>query len=468
MNAWRMLLRQSAMERSLVNEIWTTWGFLAIAAFAFIATLAGFLPRGVGAFVAAGFAAVVVIMWWGVFLQNAGRQNTPALAVLVPGLRRRLMALTAMLWLAGSLAPALLFGAAFGYFGQTLVVTAAMLLFIALCSRYVWLAFGPSIAIIATLSVYGRAGADAIKALTGWAQPSVVAAGFSLLLPVGVLVLFQLFPRGGDRHFVWSSCVGRRARHQRQGVAQIDDGSAAGLLLQQPFDFFYYSVLGRRGARRGIEQVLDGCGPRAHWSRSVLFLAVLTACALAWHGWSDKGMPRLLRNAFYIALLIVPILHVKGTVSAIKQYAGEQAVLRLVPSAPGVAALNRAIGLALLRRYAIVWITCAACSALIVAATPVSGAGWAGWLMIVALIAALAPLLMRDYARTPGWEWASMTMFGMLILEHLVIGSIGDWVGPAMAAAAVACMAATAIWLRVRWQRMVHGAPALPAGWLAA
>ncbi len=470
MRAWSMLLRQSALERPLFREVWISWGFLGVAALACLATFAGLLSRGPGAFVAAGFAAVVAIMWWGIYLQNAVRQNTPTLAALVPGLRRRLMTLTAVLWLVASLVPALLFGAVFGHFGYTLLLTAAVLLFIALCSRYVWLAFAPSIAIMLAMSVFGHSIMGTLAGPARLGQPVVTITGLLLLVPLGVWVLYRLFPRGGDGHYTWDQCTGRRRRNQQQGRAAIDDSTRSWQLLQQPFDLLYATRLAAGGARAGAEALLDGLGPRAHWSRTVLSLALATAGILILQVWlsADGRVP--FGQHVVIVLMTFAVMHVKATATAMKERIGEQAVLRLTPAAPAVPLLNRELAQALLCRFAIAWGTYAVCAALVIVVLSNSAGGWAVWLLCVALAAATAPVLLRDYPAQPGWESSSLTLFGLLIGMQGVMAVVtrSDSAVVPVACIAVVVLLATSVRLRLRWQRMMPGAPAWPAGRLAA
>lgn len=460
MNAWRQLLMQVVLRHRAegIMGMWITWVLLGVSLVPLAAMAFGAVPRHVGLGAAAASLSIAIVMWWGMYLQTAMRLNTPASACLVPGMRRRLLALTAVLWIAASLPPAVLLGAAIGHYGIALLICAAALLYIALCCRYWWMGFVPTAAWMACgapgLSLPGL---DA--ALAGVNEAAVTLAGLLVLAAPGALALRVLFPGGGDAHYRIGACLERNARQGKPGMTGASD-----IGLFRILDNFYRARLTAPG--RPATRLLDGLGGRAHWSSSVVIIAILTLGALAWRAVSDPETMRPFIPLLLVSMLLTVIVHVDGLLSAVKHSRVEQGILRLVPIAPLARDLNRQLALALLGRFGIVWGAYLACSIAVVLATT---GPWRAWLCCTVVALAFAPLLLRDHARHPGWKAAQLT-FGILMLVMAPLSGLVEYGGipvEATLAGSTVLLAGTAIALVLRWRRMLAAAPAFPAGRMA-
>ncbi|GGY48285.1 hypothetical protein [Pseudoduganella albidiflava] len=458
MNAWRQLLMQVVLRHRVQGRTWITWVLLGTMVLPLGAVLFGPVPRLVGATAAGALLSIAVVMWWGQYLQTAMRLNTPASACLVPGLHRRLLALTAVLWIAASVPPAVLFGAATGYFGYALLACAATLLFAALCCRYPWLGLVPSFAwLLARLPWYP---AGALDAVLDAAEAAVTLAGLLALAALGALVLRVLFPRGGDAHYRFGTCIDRRAGKGKGGMTM-----ASGSTLFRALDSFYHARLAAPG--RPAARLLDALGGRAHWSRAVLILAILTGGALACRAYTGPETMRPFIPLLLVAMMLAVLSHVDGLLSAVKNSRAEQGILLLAPVAPPPRDLNRQLALALLGRFGIVLGAYLAGSCVVLLAT--TGA-WRAWLCCTAVALAFTPLLLRDHARHPGWKSAQLSV-GIVMLLMAPLSGLVEYGGiPAVVsiACSAALLAGTAIAMVLRWRGAMAAAPAFPAGRLAS
>ena len=457
MNTWRQLLLQVLLRHRAQGNMWITWGLLGTAVLPLVAVLAGWAPRVVGATAAGAALSIAVVMWWAMYLQTAMRMNTPASACLVPGMRRHLLALTALLWLAASLAPALLFGIASGHHGYMLLACAAALQYIALCCRYPWLGFLSSFAWLATRLPWPSAGT--LEAVLGANQAAVALAGLLALAAPGFLVLRVLFPKGGDAHFRIAACLACQAGNRK---AVLSGGLAGGLFRM--LDSFYHARL--RSPGRPATRLLDALGGRAHWSRPVVIIALLTAGTLAWRVLAGGGTMRPFIQLLLVSMLLTVMSHVDGLLGAIGKTQGEQGILRLAPAAPPTGDLNRQLALALLRRFGFVFAVYLACSGAVVLATDAS---WRAWLCCTVVALAFTPLLLRDHARRPGWRWAQFAA-GLLMLVMAPLSGMAEYGAIPLAlviGGSAVLLAVTVIALALRWRGALAAAPAFPAGRLA-
>jgi hypothetical protein len=471
MNAWRMLLMPALVERRLVNETRSTYILLLLGFAAVAAGMLDAVPPGVSGSLGPGMGASALLIWWGLFLQNFVRQNRPTLACLVPHLRRRLMTLTVVLWLAASMANAVVFGLVIGHAGYVLLGTAALLWFVAIAQRHVWLAFAPSAVIIASLTWFAKPVGTAARAAMAYGEATVTVAGLLLLVPVGAFGLRTLYPRGGDRHFEWMRVATCRARNLKLGLAGVAEaGPWTGGLLRL-FDRPYYRRLAAARPATPAAQgrlLLDGLGPRAYWTDVTATMALTAAVAIPWARWAPG--PADFVGLFVCGFMLLSVLAFVGaTLAAAKAGTGGQALLRLAPAAPAPACMNRALAAALLRRFGIVWAAYAASTGAIVAALPDNPQHWPGWLCFAAAAGALSIPLLRDYAH----EWpasAQNVLFTWTLLGVPAAAMLLNtgWVPvTARLLAAAAIVLATVGVLCAKWRHMMEAPPALPAGRLA-
>lgn len=458
MNAWRQLLLQVVLRQRARGSMWITWLLLGVSLVPLAAMQFGLVPRHVGFGAAAASLSIAVVIWWGTYLQTAMRLNTPAAACLVPQMRRHLLSLTAVLWLVASLPVAALLGAATGHYGYALLTCAAALLYFALCCRYWWLGFVPTVVWFACGAPgFSPAGIDA--ALAGVDETAVTLAGLLVLTAPGALALRALFLRGGDAHYWIRTCMDRNARKGRAGMATV-----SGIGLFRGLDSFYRARLTAPG--RPAARLLDALGGRAHWSSSVVIISTLAGATLVWRVFSGADAMRPFVPLVLTSMLLTVVVHIDGLLSAIKNSRVEQGILRLAPIAPPVRDLNRQMALALMGRFGIVWGVYLAASIAVVLATT---GPWRAWLCCTVVALAFTPLLLRDHARHPGWKTAQWAA-GLVMLVMAPLGGLVEYGGiplPAIIAGVAVLLAGTAIALAWRWPRALSAAPAFPAGRLA-
>jgi hypothetical protein len=457
MNAWRQLLVQPLLRRRAQGRPWVTWALLAALLLPLAGVLSGWMPRAVAAMLAGALVSAVTLQWWVIFLQTAMRLNTPAAACLVPGMRRRLMALAAVLWLIASLPPAALFGAASGHFGYAWLFSAGILLFAAITCRYIWIAFLPSPVWLANRTLGDPLMLDAT--FRGANEAVAAPAGMLVVAMLGGLVLRGLFPRGGDAHHRFGKRLERNLRNPKQGRLVRADGGMSWALGS-----IYRTRLtagGSAGAR-----LLDALGARAHWSWPVLGIVGIAAAALAWRALGGVATMRPFVPMVLVAMLLMIVTHVEAVLAAVKGSAVEQGILGLAPAAPPPRDLNRQLARALLARFGIAWSAYLACSIVVVASTTGS---WGAWVCCTALSLTFAPLLLRDHARHPGWPSAQW-MAGGVMLVMLPLGGVVEY-GPVatglVAAFAVILVTGSTVALILRWHHAIAAAPAFPAGRMA-
>jgi hypothetical protein len=142
-------------------------------------------------------------LWCGAFLKNAVRQNRPEYACLAPGLRGRLMTLTALLLAGCTLASAALAGLLTGTPGYALVCAGLLSVYLLFAQRYAALNLLPSIVILASVSTQNRPLRALLAAAETIGEPALAGVGAIALVALGALGLRAAFPQGGDRHWEW-------------------------------------------------------------------------------------------------------------------------------------------------------------------------------------------------------------------------------------------------------------------------
>ncbi|TWI67541.1 hypothetical protein IP91_01655 [Pseudoduganella lurida] len=463
MNAWRMLLVQPALERRLRRDAVVSLMLLATALIGegwFVASpeamrALGFLPFALG--------LLVTVYWWLTFLPRAILQNTPANAVLVPGLRRRLLVLAAGLCLAAGAVNAVMFGIATGRSGFAFVTTVTVLWLIAASLRSAWLLMPMLLA--SFLAAWYPA--PLMAWFAGTAEWTGTLAILAAWLPLAGVTLLLLFPRGGDRHFAWRARAARLDLNMRKGPGAADGSDALGSVLRQPADLLYGAALdGRFGVRGRAGRLLDGLGPCLHWARPLGRIALGLLIMLAWGTYSRIAAGL---GPFLLFALILPALTcVKTMTTGMKESSAEQALLRLTPAAPAPAVLNGEIGAALLRRFGVVWAGYLAASAVLAAVLVAPEARWMMWCCGAVIVAGCAPRLLRDYARTPEWTSFSRVFAAAVVVLPTLAGILPQLPHAPVYAGVLACLFVTLAGLRRQWRSMSAAPVGWPAGRLAA
>ncbi|WEF34137.1 hypothetical protein [Pseudoduganella chitinolytica] len=357
---------------------WVVWALLGGAVLAFAAFGIALSDWRAGMTSAGMFLTALLVAWWLELLRNAICLNEPALACLVPGQHRRIVLAVAGAWALGALTIGLLLGAAFDHVGYALLAAAAGLLYLAALQQWPWLMVAALAVMVLDRFVPLLPSAATRAAFMAAGETNVTLAGLALLLVPGAAVLRLLLPRGGDRHLAWQRRYEARAQAMRDALAlpgrEHVPAWRSSSWLQQP----YLAGLRRLSERAGMgrpprnraQALLFALRAGAHPGAMLAAVAASTAFALAAGSKLGGGMDRDgLAGLACVMLLATPLVtHVHAVLTALQRYRIEQALLRLAPAAPCSSQFNRALGAALLARFALLWLTCTAGASLTVAA----------------------------------------------------------------------------------------------------
>lgn len=440
------------------------WGVLILVAIVGIALAFTQGARAALMFVWCAGCAAILAMWIGRFIPGAVKLNSPANAKLVPGMRRRLVELAALVW----------FAAIVGLMIAPYANGAGPGVWI------LWVAIGT---LGCGLGAAGHQGGAALVCvacvgstflsklpapLHGLLSGPLVPA-LSPLLYAGLVmvVVREIFAEGQDRHW---RMIDRRARiADAPGKADPLIEQIAGARTRG----WYAASLRRACARRDSRRlVLHALGPAHHLGELLAglgFFANTLAVVGVFARWRTGD--DFLEGAGWIfacLLMIVPasiILRLNGLAAA---YPGEQALVRLAPAAPGAAAsfnrdLGRGLALQALKGWAL-----AAGAALSMAA--LAGAGPSILVRVASICCLMLPIVaapLRNHAvrtRLPG-----------AVLVLLMVGSAGVSIGlgfalravtglPAMPVAAIVSIAIASYAVTHGLRVMTSSPFAFPAG----
>jgi len=411
-------------------------------------------------------------MWCGAFLKSAARQNQPAYACLVPGLRRRLMTLTALLFTACALASAALAALLLGHGGYALVLAGLFSVYILFAHRYPGLNFLPSVAIVYSSSLQHRPLEALFAAANAIGEPAVAGVGLLMLLVLGMLGVRLAFPQGGDHHWAWH----RRLSQQQARLSGA--APAAGASAASPWTAWmrraYFAGL-RRDSRGGATQgrmMAHALGTTAHDGNGVIYLLVSTlAMVLVGLYVAGRGDPEIMRmsaSAMQGCVLMASLMYAVAASAGTARHGVEQGLYRLTPAAPATSQLNRVLARTLLFRCLRLWLLSLAGAVCIDVA--IFG-GLRGVTYALAMLTLpFAGLTLRNYAamqpRTGETAALAATLFVVLAyIAALMMASMLPafpwfWAGSAVALA-------SAVGLVLGWRRMLAAPPALPAGRLS-
>jgi uncharacterized protein YunC (DUF1805 family) len=412
-------------------------------------------------------------MWCGAFLKSAARQNQPAYACLVPGLRSRLMTLTALLFVACTLATAALAAVLFGHAGYALVCAGLFTVYMLFAHRYPVLNFLPSVAIVFSLSIDERPLDTLLAAANAIGEPVVAGVGAIALVLLGMLGVRTVFPQGGDSHWAWH----HHLHHQTarlNGAVPATGGSTGGRWTAW-LRLAYFAAL-RRDSRAGASQgrtMLHTLGMAAHDGNGVAYvLASTLAMVLVGRYAAGQGNPDVMRmasSAMQGCLLMASLMYAVAASANAARYSTEQSLYRLTSAAPAAPQLNRVLARALLFRCLRLWLISLAGAACIDVAMfgELRGVTYA----LAMLTLPFAGLTLRNYAamrrRTGDAAAVVVTLLlvlayiAALMMERMLPAFPWFWAGSMVALA-------TAAGLRLGWRRLLSLPPALPAGRLAS
>ncbi len=408
--------------------------------------------------------------WMLYFVPGAVKLNSPFTACLVPRLRRRLIALTMLVWatavgaatlmsLDTRLSPALVFLgtgtwlAAYGL-GQSGHRVGA------------WVQFAAWMLIVFNKSLPPGL-IDQVKGGTGLVVATL------LMLAFGAFALQAMYMNGGERHY---------AAREAQKL-QIERLTADGQFKERKQNnvgaSIYARALRRDCEARDVGSLLGHLlGSSSHWLNRMLTLGIVGAVvaialvAFRLFGSAETNeMITAIGWLFALPLLLMPLFGSELRNVRLKDTAAEQALIRLVPPMPaGAPDFNRKLAATLLRASLLEWGILAGA---VLGLGAMTGASAANLFMQACLCCLTLPLVaanLRDHARRSGLlGWRLLCgfalslgiSFGLAVAAQRALGL------PVTAGAALVSIA-IAIALVVRGFRRADTAPyAFPAGRLA-
>lgn len=406
-------------------------------------------------------AGVLLFAWTICFVPGANGLNSPANAQLVPGMRKRLLELTLLVWLgaigvftAGLFllqdgpAPALLLA-----IGVTLGVASGVA-----GVRGGWIMIAPLLG-----------GSLASKLAPAWlldalATPAAAALVVASMLPLGVLVTRALLPQAGERH--WTMLA------HRERVLGAGNKS---LVLEGLFGHAWDSVMLKRDlARRAPRALLmRALGPNlVPITVASAAIGGLTFAGLTYLG-ESSGSSEVARTMVTVspamtALILMTFLFQAGSVPAlVARSSGEQALVRLAPAMPGLAPqLNRLLARGLLVQGVTCWALTSAAALLLALVVGARGEALAAQACMCCMVLPSLALGLRDHARAPSWSIVFVWFFAIgVALVGPLIGAIMYMVFglPFWLCATVAAIALAVLLVRQRLQLVERAPFAFPA-----
>lgn len=420
-----------------------------------------------------GLRAVFVVMMFAAlmyFAPAAIRLNTPANAMLVPRMRRRLLQLTVLVWF------------------TTVALSTLLALGTSLPAHLTFLGVG-FCCIMLGLAISGHTLGTWIQGLlplvfvfgssipSAWVEPlgraPVFALASLLLLALGACTLATMFPHGGDRHF------GRQAARKLATDQMTVEGLARRPRTVRLGVWAYGAVLGRDCARRdGGALLMHVLGPGVHWTHRILPLVFFAAAAagvlLALRTLASVDPLAALTNGSWVfasTALLVQVFDYQQRSIRLAFTCGEQSLVKLAPGMPASAGVfNRQLARRLLQTSLVEW---AVVSILMLCLLAVAGAP-APILAMQACVCFLAlPLLatnLRDHARDSGsgGRWMFQWMLVALGLSFFAGALMRQAFGlPLLQGAALASVLLSAMAVAWRWRRLAGAPHAFPVGRLA-
>ncbi|GAB3426777.1 hypothetical protein NX773_20605 [Massilia solisilvae] len=405
---------------------------------------------------AAGTALFGALLY---FIPGAVLLNTPANARLVPGMRRRLVEMTAAGWLLGSVLVA-------GLAGWLSLAPLVMMYLIGLSLMRAGHQWGIALFLPATMfgGIQRSLSPDMLGIL---ASNAGFVCEMLLLALVAAYALGQLYPKGGDRHF-----GGRRG--QEMAIERSLRKVAQPVTPALPGRVFSWGLRRDCRRRRMLSLILHVLGPSAHWSAGLIMGLLVLAVGIGVKAtivfWASGAVIASVGGAglqLLAALTMAQAAVAEQIVARIGAARTEQALFRLAPASPPAAAFNRLLGAALASRVLLNLLTLASVIA-IVAALMGTPAEVAVSLAAVCSMAGLplVGIVLGDYARNRGAYEPGVALSFLLISAPAVLAAFAAWhwgglaFWPSLLVASNALGALFAAW---RWKRMRKAPVAFPA-----
>ncbi|MYM66952.1 hypothetical protein GTP45_08945 [Pseudoduganella sp. FT55W] len=420
-------------------------------------------------------SSCLAYLWCGAFVKNAIQQNSPSNAVLVPGLRRRLMRMTVYFYVAATLLTGVLSWLLLDRPSYGLLLGAVFSVYVLYAQRHSGLNFLPVAVIIASTWVSRHPVDELLAAVDRIGELPITVIGLLLLALMGWHAVHMLFLHGGDRHWAWHH------RHIRQlaraNGRTVNTAPGCGLRwlawLRTPYNLALRAD-SRRGAGRG-RQMLHSLGLPAYDGGAIGY-ALVSAVVMALVGRyvASKGdvVVTMICSTMMQGMLMMSVLIYAATVaSQAVRYGGEQGLFRLSPAAPATGQFNRVLLGTLLFRCLRLWLISAVAAIAIDAAVlgqfELRGITYA----LAMLMLPFSVMLLRDYASAAAQPNTVLTVATttLVVLAYIALAGLDQkypglplfWLGSIV-------WAATAVTLVLRWRRWGAAPVLLPAGRLAA
>ena len=407
-------------------------------------------------------AGFLLFAWTMAYVPGALKLNTPANAQLVPAMRRRLIELTLLVWLAG------IGVMAAGMLSTTNTPGPGVWLAAAITLGTATLAAGVSMAWLLYLPVL--AGLIAVEHLPGWLRAGVLGVVTShlalVLLPsLGALATLAMFPQAGKRHWKMLPAQSRAYATSVDAGLEREPGRLSwdGLLLRRAIAHgkpgaLLMLALGRSmpaALANGLALVTLGIG-------TIIYLAqrgVLPTMSDYFSQWSWITIS---------GVLLVFVFQAGMAPAWLARTTGEQALVRLAPAFPAnAAAFNGLVARAQLRQSLTIWAMATGAALLLGLASGMDGSALLQQIGVCCMTLPTLALALRDHASSRAWP-----VFGMWIIA-VGLSYTGPLVGiaayglfglpfwPVALATAFALSGA----LVASRMRLMHAAPiAFPAG----
>jgi len=474
MNVYRQMLLQVVRDRCGGRMMMRLTGLILACIGLLLALRWVFGPKPVVEYLPAWLVCFIIFMWCGAFLKSAIQQNLPSNACLVPGLRHRLMTLTAVVFAICMAACAALIGATMGHAGYALVAAGAFGVYLLFAQRYTPVGFLPSVVIIGSTMLENRPYYMVMNSAVYLGEPVFTGVGMIVVALLFALGLRAAFLQGGDRHWAWV----KRFQYQQARLQGRLTGSLSSGLRWLAWTRLPYRRALQRDVRPGTPQgrlMMHALGTAAYDGPALLFLAsytVLTSAAGYYFGRTlgadaAAGISTMMQSGMMLGCLGYTT-QVAGT---IVRHADEQRLYSLTPAAPAREAINRVLFNTLLFRFLRLWLAALAGALCFgVATTGVDGFRGLTW-MFAALVLPFGGVMLRYYAwlpkRSNDMMAALLIIFCMLVYIALIMADrayLGlPWFGAGCVIAGL-----SALGLALRWRRLVSAPPMLPAGRLLA
>lgn len=357
-NPYWQILMQPVRERRNAGSLWLSWVLIACAlASAIIFSVFSHGPK-VAFFATNIFLVMLITMWGWMLTRSLITQNTPINAVLVPGLRKRLMQTMLLPWLAMPLALTSALWFTDFPFELTFLLGLFGVLLVSLAMRLVWLRFLPMVWMFSSFTLAKMLPPPEQLLVVIGRGPAVVIC-LCIDLALLVYALRTLFPAGGEAHALWHAAMERAAQVVKTGKLSVTarQPTAVGRF----YSLGYRSSLQRDCHRRAPASrlILYIFGVDCHWSGLLFvpFIFLLSAVGLfLWGGFkADNAYIPLIVCLVLLYMMLPVMMFVASLYRAMRRTQSEQALLRLAPAMPQGQALNRTLGLALLKTLLPAW-----------------------------------------------------------------------------------------------------------------